>query len=59
MVFVNNNQVAPTTSGSFQLVRLREELLGMYYAEGSTIEDTNNILLYFFQGSGITRSPGR
>jgi len=51
-----NNQVAPTTSGSFQLVRLREELLGMYYAEGSTIEDTNNILLYFFQE---VESPAR
>jgi hypothetical protein len=51
-----NNQVAPTASGSFQLVRLREELLGLYYAEGSTIEDTNNILLYFFQE---VESPAR
>jgi len=51
-----NNQVAPTTRGSFQLVRLREELLGLYYAEGSSIEDTNNILLYFFQE---VESPAR
>ncbi len=51
-----NNQVAPTATGSFQLVRLREELLGMYYAEGSTIEDVNNILLYFFQE---VESPAR
>ncbi len=51
-----NNQVAPTARGSFQLVRLREELLGLYYAEGSTIEDTNNILLYFFQE---VESPAR
>jgi len=51
-----NNQVAPTASGSYQLVRLREELLGLYYAEGSTIEDTNNILLYFFQE---VESPAR
>ena len=51
-----NNQVAPTAGGSFQLVRLREELLGLYYAEGSTIEETNNILLYFFQE---VESPAR
>jgi hypothetical protein len=51
-----NNQVAPTARGSFQLVRLREELLGLYYAEGSRIEDTNNILLYFFQE---VESPAR
>jgi hypothetical protein len=44
------------TRGSFQLVRLREELLGLYYAEGSTIEETNNILLYFFQE---VESPAR
>jgi hypothetical protein len=51
-----NNQVAPTASGSFQLVRLREELLGLYYIEGNTIADTNNILLYFFQE---VESPAR
>ena len=51
-----NNQVAPTARGSYQLVRLREELLGLYYAEGSTIEETNNILLYFFQE---VESPAR
>ncbi len=51
-----NNQVAPTASGSYQLVRLREELLGLYYIEGNTIEDTNNILLYFFQE---VESPAR
>jgi hypothetical protein len=51
-----NNQVAPTANGNFQLVRLREELLGLYYAEGSSIEDTNNILLYFFQE---VESPAR
>ncbi|TVQ36604.1 MAG: DUF1329 domain-containing protein [Wenzhouxiangella sp.] len=51
-----SNQAAPTARGSFQLVRLREELLGLYYIEGSTIEDTNNILLYFFQE---VESPAR
>jgi len=51
-----NNQVAPTGGGSFQLIKLREELLGLYYKEGATIEDTNNILLYFFQE---VESPAR
>ena len=51
-----NNQVAPTAGGSFQLVVLREELLGMYYEEGTTIADTGNILLYFFQE---VESPAR
>jgi len=50
------NQVVPTTSGSYQLIRLREEFLGLYYIEGNTIEDTNNILLYFFQE---VESPAR
>lgn len=51
-----SNQVTPTARGAFQLVRLREELLGLYYIEGNTIEDTNNILLYFFQE---VESPAR
>ncbi|MEM1082215.1 MAG: DUF1329 domain-containing protein [Pseudomonadota bacterium] len=51
-----NNQVAPTTNGNFQLVKLREEILGLYYKEGVTIADTNNILLYFFQE---VESPAR
>ena len=51
-----NNQVAPTAGGNFQLVKLREEILGLYYKEGVTIADTNNILLYFFQE---VESPAR
>jgi len=51
-----NNQVAPTEGGAFQLVKLREELLGLYYKEGATVEDINNILLYFFQE---VESPAR
>ncbi|WP_376691666.1 DUF1329 domain-containing protein [Wenzhouxiangella sp. EGI_FJ10409] len=51
-----NNQVVPTGSGNFQLIKLREELLGLYYQEGTSIEDTNNILLYFFQE---VESPAR
>lgn len=44
-----NNQVAPTADGNYSLVKIREELLGLYYKEGVKIEDINNILLYFFQ----------
>ncbi len=51
-----NNQVAPTADGSFQLVKLREELLGLYYQLGTDIEDVDNILLYFFQE---VESPAR
>ncbi len=51
-----SNQATPTARGAFQLVRLREELLGLYYIEGKTIEDIDNILLYFFQE---VESPAR
>ena len=44
-----NNQVAPTTDGSYSMTVLREELLGLYYKEGVTVDEINNILLYFFQ----------
>ncbi len=51
-----NNQVAPTASGRFTVVKLKEELLGKYYKPGNTIEDINNILLYFYQE---VESPAR
>ena len=51
-----NNQVAPTASGRYTVVRLKEELLGKYYTEGNTVEDIDNILLYFFQ---VVESPAR
>jgi hypothetical protein len=51
-----NNQVAPTAAGKYTVVKLREELLGLYYKEGSTIEDINNILLYFYQ---VVEAPAR
>ena len=51
-----NNQVAPTATGQYTLVRLKEELLGKYYAEGNTIADIDNILLYFYQ---VVESPAR
>jgi hypothetical protein len=35
---------------------IREELLGLYYKEGVTVEDINNVLLYFFQE---VESPAR
>lgn len=44
-----NNQVAPTVDGKYTFVKLREELLGLYWKPGVTIEEINNILLYFFQ----------
>lgn len=44
-----NNQAAVTAGGSYNLVELREEFLGLYYKEGETIESIDNILLYFFQ----------
>ena len=44
-----NNQVAPTASGQYTLIKLRQELLGLYYHEGETIESIKNILLYFYQ----------
>lgn len=44
-----NNQAALTASGDFNMVRLREEILGLYYKPGSTIESVDNILFYFFQ----------
>jgi len=43
------NQVAPTATGAYTLIRLKEEFLGLYYRKGASIKDINNILLYFFQ----------
>ncbi|MEM9303912.1 MAG: DUF1329 domain-containing protein [Pseudomonadota bacterium] len=51
-----NNQVAPTANGQYTVVKLREELLGLYYQEGATIEDINNVLLYFYQ---VVEAPAR
>ena len=51
-----NTQIAPTASGKFSVTVIREELLGLYYKRGVTIEEINNILLYFFQE---VESPAR
>jgi len=50
------NQAAPTATGQFNLVRIREEGLGLYWKPGNTIADTNNVLLYFYQ---VVESPAR
>ena len=44
-----NNQVTPTSGGQYVLERFREEGLGLYYKQGNTLKDINNILLYFFE----------
>ncbi len=51
-----NTQIAPTAGGNFSVTVIREELLGLYYKPGVTIEEINNILLYFFQE---VESPAR
>ncbi len=44
-----SNQAVPTAGGSYTMIRLREEILGLYYKPGNTSESINNILLYFKQ----------
>jgi len=51
-----NNQIAPTPDGNYSVTVIREELLGLYYKEGVTVEEINNVLLYFFQE---VESPAR
>jgi len=51
-----NSQIAPTASGKYSVTVIREELLGLYYKRGVTLEEINNILLYFFQE---VESPAR
>ena len=51
-----NTQIAPTADGKFSVTVIREELLGLYYKRGVTVEDINNVLLYFFQE---VESPAR
>jgi hypothetical protein len=43
------NQAPVTASGQYVLVRIKEELLGLYYRPGATLADINNVLLYFYQ----------
>ncbi len=44
-----SNQAPVTAGGAFNLVRLKEEVLGLYYKQGNTSDNINNILLYFKQ----------
>jgi len=43
------NQAAPTAAGAYTPIRIREELLGLYWKQGNKIADINNILTYFYQ----------
>lgn len=51
-----NTQIAPTRDGKYSVTVIREELLGLYYKRGVTVEDIDNVLLYFFQE---VESPAR
>ena len=44
-----SNQAAPSAGGSYTLIRLHEQILGLYYKPGNTSENINNNLLYFKQ----------
>ncbi len=43
------NQAPVTAGGQYVMVRIKEELLGLYYKQGATLSDINNILVYFYQ----------
>ncbi|HPG94940.1 MAG TPA: DUF1329 domain-containing protein [Dokdonella sp.] len=43
------NQAPVTATGKYVMVRIKEELLGLYYRQGATLADINNILIYFYQ----------
>ncbi len=43
------NQAPVTANGTFSLVRIKEELLGLYYKPNATLADINNVLVYFYQ----------
>lgn len=51
-----SNQAPVTAGGSYNLVKLKEELLGLYYKPGNTSENINNILVYFYQ---VVTAPAR
>ena len=43
------NLAPVTAAGQFNMVKIREEFMGLYYKPGNTIADINNVLLYFYQ----------
>lgn len=51
-----NNQFAVTTSGDYNAVKIREEVLFAYNRPGVTVEALDNVLLYFLQ---VTTQPPR
>jgi hypothetical protein len=50
-----NTQVAVTTSGDYNLVKLREDLLFPYNRKGATPDSLNNVIIYFLQV--VTQPP--
>ncbi len=51
-----NNQVTPTITGQYTMIRIREETLGLFWKQGNTLKDINNILQYYFQ---LVEAPAR
>jgi hypothetical protein len=51
-----NNQAAVTSSGNFNLVTLREDVLFTYAQKGATPESLDNVIIYFLQ---IVTQPPR
>jgi hypothetical protein len=51
-----NPHVAPTATGQYSVVSLREEIFGPYWKQGNTLKDIDNILTYFFQ---VVEAPPR
>ena len=43
------NLAPVTANGRYNMVKIREEFMGLYYKPGNTIADINNVLLYFYQ----------
>ena len=43
------NSVTPSASGDFTPVRIKESFLGLYYKQGMTTENINNVVGYFLQ----------
>ncbi|SFF53071.1 Protein of unknown function [Fontimonas thermophila] len=50
-----NNQAAVTTTGDFNLVTLREDVMFPYTQPGATPESLNNVIIYFLQV--VTQPP--
>jgi hypothetical protein len=51
-----NNQFATTQAGTFNHVKIREDVLFPYNKKGATPESLNNVIIYFLQ---VVESPAR